>query len=387
MLTVSKKYNAPIHMLMAYWGRHGAGVHYTALLAREFIKSPALNLFLSCSQQADHYANLVSITPNRIDINTFETMVGFIAGSITRLPGMCIRLALYLRKHKIRIIFIPMFHMWCPALLILGRMMGCRVYFTVHDAERRDGMSRVEIFLNEFMIRHSHFCIVLSGSVARLVHQLGVKENCIIQSTLGSLTTPDYNVTRTSVQAPRRLNKKLPLRLLFYGRLLPYKGIDILLEAYTRFIKSYKNVQLSIYGAGYLQSYTALLARCPNLIIKNRWIDDSEIPSMLQNSDILLLPYRQASQSGIVALAAYFGVPVICTDVGSLAEQVKHEQTGLVIPYENDATCIINLTQALISIIEEPQKLQILSQGALDYARTELNWQHIVDDLLLAMAC
>ncbi len=131
--------------------------------------------------------------------------------------------------------------------------------------------------------------------------------------------------------------KKLGLQsgkknLLFFGLIRKYKGLDILIEAFSMLPDDY---QLIIAGEPYgsFKPYQDLLDGLPD---KNRvktvlkYIKDSEVTDYFSASDLAVLPYRSATQSGISSVSYHFEVPMIVTGVGGLKETIGDRGTGLV---------------------------------------------------------
>lgn len=138
---------------------------------------------------------------------------------------------------------------------------------------------------------------------------------------------------------------KLELRqedkiVLFFGFIRKYKGLDILLDA-MKIIKERAvqqgrvPVRLLIAGEFY-EDETPYLHQvikngiADNVILHTRFIPDSEVKYYLCASDVVVQPYRNATQSGVTPLAYHFEIPMIVTDVGSLASMVVDGRTGLV---------------------------------------------------------
>ena len=103
-----------------------------------------------------------------------------------------------------------------------------------------------------------------------------------------------------------------PPRLLCFGRLLPYKGLDLLAGALASLPPQ---IQISVRVVGLGPETPALdaLRACRGVMVENRWVPEPEIGSLLAWSDALILPYREASQSGVAAAAIAAGRPVIAT--------------------------------------------------------------------------
>jgi len=111
------------------------------------------------------------------------------------------------------------------------------------------------------------------------------------------------------------------LRLLCFGRLLPYKGLDLLADALDM-IGPVLGFELRVCGDGPPSAALTRLAARPGVSVERRWFADEELPGLLAWADALVLPYREASQSGVAALAMAAGRHVLATNVGGLAEQL-----------------------------------------------------------------
>lgn len=116
-----------------------------------------------------------------------------------------------------------------------------------------------------------------------------------------------------------------PLRLLSFGRLLPYKGLDLLAEAIALLGPS-PDPQIRVVGRGPESASLDALRRFANVTVENRWVPEDEVGALLAWSDALVLSHREASQSGVAAAAIAAGRWVLATRVGGLAEQLGHEK-------------------------------------------------------------
>jgi glycosyltransferase involved in cell wall biosynthesis len=121
--------------------------------------------------------------------------------------------------------------------------------------------------------------------------------------------------------------------LLFFGFIREYKGLDILIESMKHLPDDY---HLLIGGEVYgdEKKYFDLIKKhdVENKVTPHiRYIADDEVPYFFSASDVNVLPYRSATQSGILSIAYHFELPVLVTDVGSLKQAVEPHQTGTVI--------------------------------------------------------
>ena len=120
--------------------------------------------------------------------------------------------------------------------------------------------------------------------------------------------------------------------LLFFGLIRDYKGLDLLIAAMSLLDESY---QLIIAGESYgdFGKYRQAIdcsPACSRIKVLNRYIDDDEVPRLFSAADLLVTPYRSATQSGVIPIAYHFNLPVLATDVGGLKENIERAGTGLV---------------------------------------------------------
>lgn len=166
--------------------------------------------------------------------------------------------------------------------------------------------------------------------------------------------------------------------ILFFGLIRDYKGLDLLIEAFGRLDGTH---QLVIAGEAYgdFAPYQRMIDAHPwreRIHVFQRFIANAEVPTFFSAADCLVLPYRTATQSGVTAIAFHFGVPVIATDVGGLAEIVTHERTGLIVP-RPDADAIAH---GLKTFFEGDRSQRL--RGNFDAVREELSWGRFAEGLV-----
>jgi D-inositol-3-phosphate glycosyltransferase len=125
--------------------------------------------------------------------------------------------------------------------------------------------------------------------------------------------------------------------LLFFGLVREYKGLDLALEALALLDDRHR---LYVVGEFYDKRgrYDAIIAKHNlegRVTIVDHYIPNEDVPAWFAAVDLIVLPYRDATQSGIVEIAHGAGRPVLVTDVGGLSAQVDGGKTGLVVPPEN----------------------------------------------------
>jgi glycosyltransferase involved in cell wall biosynthesis len=188
-----------------------------------------------------------------------------------------------------------------------------------------------------------------------------------------------YDVYRAfSAEAPPRADAPM---VLFFGRLSPYKGLDVLYGAAARVAEEVPGVRFVVAGrpiGGYAVPSPPDLTGGATLDVRPHYITNAELADLFQRADVVVCPYTDATQSGVVMTAYAFAAPVVASRVGGLPEYVMHGQTGLLVaPGEPDA-----LASALIRVLREPGLRSSLGQGIRDIVAGKLSWAHAADCLV-----
>jgi len=119
-------------------------------------------------------------------------------------------------------------------------------------------------------------------------------------------------------------------RFLFFGLISYYKGLDVLIEALETLVREgFTNFSLTIAGNGsYWPQCETLIRSTPHYELLIRYIADEEIPELFTRHHFLVLPYRDASQSGPQMISLEYTLPVIAAEIGGLSDFIVNEQTG-----------------------------------------------------------
>lgn len=128
--------------------------------------------------------------------------------------------------------------------------------------------------------------------------------------------------------------------LLFFGFVRHYKGLDLLLRALPEIRRKHPDVRLVVVGEFYekREEYDKLIAELglnDAVTIRDDYCPNEMVGEYFTAADVAVLPYRSATQSGIIQIAYALGTPVITTDVGGLGEVVMDGETGLIVPAED----------------------------------------------------
>jgi len=195
-----------------------------------------------------------------------------------------------------------------------------------------------DAWLSRLFLQQLSGAVALSKSVASDVHALApalpVKQiDHPVYTRFGP--TPDRTVARKRLELPT----DAPLAL-FFGFVRRYKGLDVLLKAWPDVQQTHANAFLCIAGEAYDDPapYRAQIEALPaphRVRWDNRYIPEDQVADYFAAADVVVQPYRHATQSGVVQIAAHADRPVIVTDVGGLPEMIDEGRTGFVVPPED----------------------------------------------------
>ena len=168
--------------------------------------------------------------------------------------------------------------------------------------------------------------------------------------------------------------------VLSFGKISPYKGIDYLLPAMVEAHKHLPNLKLIVAGSGKYPFDTSPYEGLPFIELRNRFIPDEELVSLIRGAMFVVCPYTDATQSGVIMSAFAFNKPVLATNVGGLPEMVENGRFGRIIPEKNTEA----LADAIVEMGSNADTLRTYSENiAAAYQRGgEKSWQTIAAKLL-----
>ncbi|HHB1471756.1 TPA: glycosyltransferase family 4 protein [Yersinia enterocolitica] len=357
-----------MNILVVYLGRKGGGARYTYELVKELSKKASVSLLVS--KQAENIKSYESLNLSLYSINTFNNYFSFLLSSF-KLPFIRKIVKQIILRDKIDIALSTMTHVWNGFIFTANIMNKTPYVLTIHDALPHSGEGNFLLnYLNNRDTKNARAYISLTEHVKNQLISIHGKNKEIYVLPLGSFGFKDGKV--------KNWDGITPLRILFFGRIHEYKGIDLLLDA-AIFLQKNHDIELSIYGQGDLSIYAEKIKEIKKIKIENRWVDDSEIGDILHEHDICVIPYKDASQSGVIPSAQYAGLPTIVNPVDGLVEQIEKDKTSLI----TDGINSESLALCIEKIIDNPSLVNSLSLGSLEYAEKRLSWSPIVSELMV----
>ncbi len=348
-----------MRIALIYLGRRGAGSWIGIELARQFRNLfPTLAVISEFTEQRSAWE---SIDIEHLVTPTYHNAISALMSLLW--PSEINRLVHRISIFQPDVILFTMFHPWNA--LIAQRMPGIPSVVFIHDPKPHPDLTGwVYGKLEQSSIRQAKRCIILSENLIDEMTKRGASPEQIDVIPLGAYGN---NTNRESIS----LRRDIP-SILFFGRIVLYKGLDVLLQAYADIRKTHQAC-LVIAGEGNLKPYQDMLSGLSDVKVINEWIPEDEIEKLFLQSDLLVLPYTSASQSGVIPIAASVGLPVIATRTGGVSEQIEDGKSGwLVQPGSKDA-----LTAAITEALEHPDLARQRGSALRMRYQNQFNWEKI----------
>lgn len=166
--------------------------------------------------------------------------------------------------------------------------------------------------------------------------------------------------------------------ILYFGNVLSYKGLDYLFPAMVELHQRMPNINLIAAGSGNYYFDIKPYEQLSYFDIRNRYIPDDELALLIQNCKFVVVPYIDATQSGVVMSAFAFCKPCIVTNVGGLPEMVQNKRHGVVVPPCDTRA----LSESMFALLNDSKVLQEYELNiAEDYFKGDKSWDKIAENI------
>ncbi len=257
------------------------------------------------------------------------------------------------------------YRIYIPATRCMRR---CPSVLTVHDASHHPGdlKNRME-FLRRPLRRRADLVITLGDDIAKRL----LEEGDVTHDTLRTIPRGPYDMYKQWLTG-KPVDEK---SVLLFGRVSRYKGLDYLIEAAPKVVEKIPDAKFVIAGSGPDWPRCKAMIKNPDyFVLKEEKVKEPEVTALFESASVVVLPYIEASQSGVLFIAYALGKPAIVTCVGSLPEVVDDGETGIIIPpADSDA-----LADAIIRVLTDDALRLRLGENAREKASTgDLSWATI----------
>jgi len=357
-------------LLCSLYGRSGM-LHYSSQLANSLVKELGskvkVHVLLPDYSDGSLFDKRIKLTRVKAPPNVVKTAL------LTINPLHFRGLIRKIRNIDPDIIHFVDNHPWY--LVLLKSFKDKRFFVTQHEITPHLGeliRGKMTIFVNRILNRRADKVIVLGEKLKKdLLAQQKLDPGKILVFLMGDFTFYLKWNNKRIIEEPHTI--------LFFGRILHYKGLDTLLKAMPIIKKDVPDIKLVIAGEGDLEPYKKLITPgiSGNLEIINKYIPEPEVPLYFQRSSIIVMPYRDASSSGIVPIAYAFRKALICTDVGCLDEFIDNKKTGILIRPEDEKA----LAKAVVSLLKDKARRDTLGESGYKKMMADLSWGSIAKRL------
>jgi len=228
----------------------------------------------------------------------------------------------------------------------------------------------IDVFLTKIALQTADRFLVLSKVVEEGMRKL-YPQIKVFRSSLPIYDCYQTSEQLTQQQAQQQLGLAGKNVILFFGYIRQYKGLMNLIEALPLIRNQVSNAHLLIVGEFYdnPQPYLNTIKRLDlgaNITIINEYVANEAVHVYFTAANLAVLPYNEATQSGILSIAYGFAKPVVITDVGGLAELVDDGKTGFIVPPHD----IPKLADSVIRYFKENRE-QDFSHNIIEVKRKE----------------
>jgi glycosyltransferase involved in cell wall biosynthesis len=312
-------------VLICYWGSGGAGVRFSYRVACEVAASVG-------AENVDMSLNAANAWLDRCkaefgNVSAVSGPVGraSVLSSFRHLPNILSLFRAQIRQRRPDLVILTMNFAQAVPLAYLLRWYRIPFAYVSHDAWPHPGdyWPLMQRLTQRILLSRAARIVSLSGFVGQQLLEM------LPSSRLNTLKIiPLVNHIRPRVDAVTK-GADETLKFLFLGRLIEYKGL-LLLAAALSLLEDRDDWTLTIAGNGPMRDRVrSVFSQNPKVDMSRlNWLLESDVDELLATHDVLVCPYIEASQSGVIAEAQSFGVPTIVTPVGGLREQIGSGSAG-----------------------------------------------------------
>jgi glycosyltransferase involved in cell wall biosynthesis len=330
---------------------------YCIRLASGIAESPATNvLMLLPKAEATPYLHLLggSVEPYLFDKPRIR--------QVFKQLRMVFDLVRQIRAFNPDVIHLQLGHLWFN-LLALPFLRRFPLVLTVHDSVIHVGDAATSK-TPQWVYDRACF-----RARERIVHAPQVKESLITRLGIPAETVHiiPYVIVGDVDDTVAQHVKEEP-RVLFFGRIWPYKGLDYLIRAEPLITSKAPQTKIVIAGTGEdFERYRQMMVNPENFIVINEYVSDEKRAELFRQASVVVLPYIEASQSFIISIAYRFGKPVVATRVGGLPEMVDDGRTGFLIPTRD----VDALANAVVRLMQDDELRRTFGENGMRKVNVE----------------
>lgn len=336
--------------------KDGGMVHYTSQLSNHLVEHVNVNLIVPEDCNLEYFKK-------EINIQTVKTPPR--GGWMSLDQFNIIKLFKIINNLNPDIVHISGGYMWIIGLFFLLKLKKFPTVITLHDVKVHYGE---DLFINKLA---NYFYLKTADHI--FVHGKKLKQELLLKGIDDNKVSVIPHGDYSFFTEYGKKNIKEDNSILFFGRIEDYKGLEYLLKAIPLIKKRVDNFNVIIAGRGNLDKYNHLIKELSNIEIINEYIEDDQVAELFQRASVVVLPYIEGSQSGIIPIAYSFHKPVVVTDVGSISEVVDDGITGFIIPPKDSES----LAKTVSTILNNSDLRKQMGENSYKKMKEELSWEKI----------
>lgn len=299
-----------VPLTILYLGRRGGGAKITKKISEDLLASKKFSLAAICIRKDNQEINEYDQSRTVLLFDSLATIT-----TLTKIIQYAFIPKKLLSEMRLSVGGTCLVPMISPVGLIiegLVKTQGVNVIRLLHDFEKHPGDKWPPNYLTRRIVKRSDFMIALSDEVASKIRILNPR----IRLAIYPHPAFDFSTSPNRVDTGVRY-------ILFIGRIRKYKGVENLVNAFNKI--GMNDVELIIAGEGKVRVESGA-----NIRVINRWLEDSEITSLIRNAEVVVFPYIEASQSGIIPYCVSENKKILITPLPGLLEQTMSYQNTFV---------------------------------------------------------
>lgn len=260
-----------------------------------------------------------------------------VKNKVIRILRYYYKLFRFIQKSKVKVVHIQ----WLRFYLIDGllftlfaRLTGKKVIYTAHDVLPHDRTTLINRLIFRLIYKSQNVIIVHTSFLKNRLHkEFNVAKNKVHFIEHGVYNVADSKEITFELARYRYNLSKEDFVVLFFGRIAKYKGIELIASNINRFSNNNINVKLIIAGEVSKDYETEFYKYfktidTSNIIKRFGFIDNHEVEFLFKSSNVTVLPYKEASQSGVLFLSYAYGTPIIAPKIGGFSNYIIQNKTG-----------------------------------------------------------
>lgn len=293
-----------------------------------------------------------------------------------------IRIGLSMRRRDIPLAHFHYCHVPPLDYLYLNwlRLLGKRLVLTVHDVVPFDANASDLVWIRRIYHSVDRLIVHTLDSHRAIRERFGVGEDSVRIISHG----PFFGFSGANIQRAREAKQRLGYAIdtpiiLFFGQIKTVKGLQYLIRSFRLVADQRPDVRLVIAGPEWNEKFDAYATLIEELNLADRvctrieYVPDEEVGFYFSGADLVVLPYTESYQSGVLYMAYSFGKPVVASAVGGLAEVVRDGETGLLVPPAD----VEGLADGLLKLLGDPDMARVMGEQGRALAQTAYGWPEI----------